>query len=458
MMPLLKFHSRTGRAILACFILAISGTLVWVGRRANIQRDVRQSVTLPRKFVGEPRLVSAVPLPATEGPLCEWAPASATLSETFQSAATTSSDTGSRTAVDSDRAPLRIIRDTYPTYSAVTLDLTTNEVFLQDENLFGVKVFNRLDNTPPGASFTEPKRVLGGILTKLEFNCGLYIDPNSGDLYSINNDTVDTMTVFPRNAQGNVKPMRELETPHRTYGIAVDERDQELYLSVQHPPAVAVYRKAAQGEEKPIRILQGERTQLRDAHGIALDTKNNLLFISNHGAGSVGPPDDSVIDIKRRIPGSGKFEPPSITVYPLKASGDTPPLRVISGPKTQLDWPAAMAIDSERGELYVTNDAEDSILVFRATDNGDVAPARILKGPKTGLKYPTGIFLDSKNGEMWVSNMGNHSATVYSIGATGNAAPLRTIRSAPEGKLAQAIGNPGAVAYDSKREEILVPN
>ena len=54
--------------------------------------------------------------------------------------------------------------------------------------------------------------------------------------------------------------------------------------------------------------------------------------------------------------------------------------------------------------------------------------------------------------------MGNHRATVYSLTANGNVAPLRTIRSAPEDKLAQAIGNPGAVAYDSKRDEILVPN
>ena len=37
-------------------------------------------------------------------------------------------------------------------------------------------------------------------------------------------------------------------------------------------------------------------------------------------------------------------------------------------------------------------------------------------------------------------------------------APKRVIRSAPEEKIAQAIGNPGAVGYDSKREEILVPN
>ena len=42
--------------------------------------------------------------------------------------------------------------------------------------------------------------------------------------------------------------------------------------------------------------------------------------------------------------------------------------------------------------------------------------------------------------------------------ADGDVAPLRTIRAAPLGKRALAIGNPGAVGYDSKRDEILVPN
>ena len=115
-------------------------------------------------------------------------------------------------------------------------------------------------------------------------------------------------------------------------------------------------------------------------------------------------------------------------------------------------------MDPERGELYVANDADDSALVFRTTDHGDAAPARVIRGPKTGVKNPTGIYLDDKHGELWVSNMGNHSTTVFPRAANGDVAPLRTIRSAPLGKKALAIGNPGAVAYDSKREEVLVPN
>lgn len=171
------------------------------------------------------------------------------------------------------------------------------------------------------------------------------------------------------------------------------------------------------------------------------------MFVSNHGA--ISDP---------AVPGSGKFEPPSITVYPWKAAGDTAPLRVIQGPKTRLDWPSTLFADEERGELYVANDADNSILVFRTTDSGDAAPTRVIKGPKTDLKAPTGLFVDLKNQELWVTNMGNHRATVYPLTADGDVAPKRTIRSAPEGQPAMVIGNPGSVAYDSKRDQILVPN
>ena len=257
--------------------------------------------------------------------------------------------------------------------------------------------------------------------------------------------------------------MRELHTPHRTWGIAVDEGAQEIFLTVEHPPEVVVYRKMAEGEEQPIRTLVGNSTQLEDAHGIAIDTINGWMFVSNHGSTAyyeTGDREGSGRGGRRRriANATGKFEPPSITVYPLKAEGDTPPLRIIEGPRTQLNWPAAMYLDEENGELYVANDADDSILIFRTTDNGNVAPTRVVKGSRTGIKNPTGIFLDFKNDEMWVSNMGNHSATVFPRTASGNVAPLRTIRSAPLGKLAMAIGNPGAVEYDSKREEILIPN
>ena len=450
---------RAGTASLICFFAAAAVWVLSAGGPKRPEWNAASQAAL-RGPMGLPQLVSVEALPE-QGQVCEWFPtrANGTILVSLQqeesaggAGALSSEDAGTRESVDADREPLRVIRDTYPTYSAIAVDTNSDEVYLQDENLFGLKVFDRLDDTSPTAAFTEPKRMVGGIQTKLEFNCGLYVDPSSGDVYSVNNDTVDTLVIFGRDAEGNIPPKRELSTPHGTYGIAVNEESEEMFLTVQHESAVVVFRKMAEGEEPPLRRLRGEQTRLADPHGIALDPSNDWMFVSNHGNTS------SLMTNDRRAPGSGRFEPPSITVHSLQASGDTAPLRIIQGPRTQLNWPAAMSIDPERGELYVANDAGDSILVFRTTDSGDAAPVRIIRGPQTGIKNPTGIFLDLKNDELWVSNMGNHSATVYPRGGNGNIPPLRTIRSAPLGKVAMAIGNPGAAAYDSKRDEILVPN
>jgi len=123
-----------------------------------------------------------------------------------------------------------------------------------------------------------------------------------------------------------------------------------------------------------------------------------------------------------------------------------------------MNWPAHMAFDETRQELFVANDADDSILVFKAGDQGDAAPARVIKGPKTGIKNPPGIALDSKLGELYVASMGVPAVTVYPVTANGDVAPTRTIRGGPKDAVGLMIGNPGAVGYDSKREQILVPN
>ena len=123
-----------------------------------------------------------------------------------------------------------------------------------------------------------------------------------------------------------------------------------------------------------------------------------------------------------------------------------------------MNWPAHIYLDQEREELYVANDMENSIIVFDSMAGGDVAPKRVLQGPNTMIKNPTGVFVDLKNDELWVANFGNHAATVYKRDASGDTAPLRVIRSGPLGEQALGIGNPHPVAYDTKREEILVPN
>ena len=235
-----------------------------------------------------PQLVSIEPLPEV-GPTCELEPAGIGRAAQFffphvsaapagagpaalqQGQGSTASggavpDDATRLAA-SQRTPVRVIRDPYPSFSSVAVDPIRDEVVLTDDNLFQILVYDRLANTPPTAALTEPKRVLGGLRTKIEFQAGLYVDPANGDIYAVNNDTVNTLVIFSEQKAGNVPPDREFYTPHGTYGIAVDEGAQELYLTSQHDSAIVVFRKTAQKEESPVRLLQGDRTGLATPHG-----------------------------------------------------------------------------------------------------------------------------------------------------------------------------------------------
>ncbi|MSO20061.1 MAG: hypothetical protein EXQ56_06275 [Acidobacteria bacterium] len=412
----------------------------------------------------QPRLISIEPLPemaaAGDGAMCQFEPVSArsTFAAAMALQAGAPTADAARVSKDIDRAPARTIKDPNPAFSAIAVEPESGMLVVTDENLFRVLEYNRTENTPPTARLSEPKRVIGGNLTKAEMMCGVYIDPKTLDTYIINNDTQDWLVVFSKNARGNVKPDRELAVPHGTFGISVDESREEMYLTVQHSNSVIVYPKYAKGEDKPLREIIGNNTGLEDPHGVAADTRRNLLFVSNHGSVIATEPPARMGGRPREIVGSGRFEQPSITIFNLDGDGNVKPLRIIEGAKTQLNWPMQIVVDVERGELFVANDMDHSVLVFGVDDTGDVAPRRIIRGPRTGLRNPVGITLDPKNQELLVASMGNHRALVFPLNATGDVAPKRMIRGGPADEKGLMIGNPGGVGYDTKRQQILVPN
>jgi DNA-binding beta-propeller fold protein YncE len=269
--------------------------------------------------------------------------------------------------------------------------------------------------------------------------------------------------------------------------MTVDEDRGEMFFTIQHDGAVQVYKKGAKGDEDAIRLIQGNKTRLADPHGIAFDPKTRLLYVANYGTerdetfgieqqmpnplNTIAPraannprrpnwPAGNLNNANRRevIFGSGKFGPPSITVFAADANGNVEPVRQIVGPKAQLNWPTGISVDPDRGEVYVSNAAGDSINVYSTTANGDVAPIRQIKGPKSMLRNPNGVSVDTVNGEVWVANFGNHTATAYTWNANGNAEPVRVIRSAPLNAPTTLISNPYMIAFDTRRQEVIVPN
>jgi DNA-binding beta-propeller fold protein YncE len=384
------------------------------------------------------------------------------------------------------RTPVQTIRDPYPGFAAIRVDPVHNEVVVMDEFKFNIYVYDRLAVTSPSAAQTTPKRFIGGGKTLSRYNSDGYVDTKTGDIYIVNNDSEPGMFVFPRTAVGNVEPARELLTPYGAFGLTVDEERGEMFVTIQHDGAIQVYPKGAKGEETAVRLIQGNRTRLADPHGIAFDPKTRLLYVANYGterdeaadtvqqmphplnaitpgrprrtnwpAGNGGPGNAGRREV---IFGTGKFGPPSVTVYAADGTGNVAPVRYIEGPKAQLNWPTGVSVDSARGEVYVSNAAGDSINVYSTTANGDVAPIRQIKGPKTLLRNPNGVSVDSVNGEVWVANFGNHTATAYKWDANGNVEPVRVIRGAPLGAPTTLISNPYMIAFDGRRDEVLVPN
>ncbi len=419
----------------------------------------------------EARLVAFEALPDYSGETCEWevaAPAPQAMSYAASGAVAAQLPDGNARMAAAAREPLRVIQDPYPAFSSIAVDPVRNEIVVTDENRFQIMVYDRLAVTPASAPATTPKRVISGLNTHTQYASDVYIDQPTGDIYVINNDTVHNTTVYGRNANGDSPPNREFIVMQGNFGTTVDESRQEMYITEQRESAITVWKKSSGMKDTALRLIQGDQTKLADPHGIGFDPKNRLLYVANYGTSHVvrkltgergiprilnwpGGPGGSEI-----VPGSGKFELPSITVYSADIVGNMPPVRIIQGPRTGLNRPTGVAFDAERQEVYVTDEVAQTISVFSANAQGDVAPLRVLKGPKTMMKIPSDVFLDHVNNEMWVASFGNHLALAYPLGASGDTAPVRIIRGSPLNTPGAMISNPFAVAYDTKREEILV--
>lgn len=136
--------------------------------------------------------------------------------------------------------------------------------------------------------------------------------------------------------------------------------------------AILVFRGGADGEEAPIRIIQGPNTQMtsRYVERLDVDPVRNEIFV---------PAEDRILVFRR------------------EANGDVSPIRVIRGPDTRLTDPTvgrvgAIAIDPVHELIVVGADlnvkpAEGSgaMLIFNLTDNGNVKPRAAIQGSKTGI-------------------------------------------------------------------------
>lgn len=358
-------------------------------------------------------------------------------------------------SLDADITPVRSIVDPFPSFSGIAVDPANNRVIMSDSNRKSLLIYDRLSHSQSG-EITEPEGRVLGPSTQIGFVAGVTIDPVAREMYTVSNDIEDVMVAFSYDAKGNARP-RVLAVPHGSWGVSLSRPRNEIAVSVEHENAVYIYRRGAAGYEPPLRVIHGPSTRMADPHGVHLDAMHNEILVTSHGNFNARRVANDQTADSGITPG-GRFVLPSIAVYPATADGDTAPVRAIQGKRTGLDWPMGIDVDPENDEIAVANNGAHSVLIFRRTDSGDAAPLREIRGPRTNIHAPMGVSIDAKNGEIWVANFADHSAVVFDRKASGNAAPKRIIRNAPEGTPSGGFGNPMAVSFDTKREEILVPN
>jgi DNA-binding beta-propeller fold protein YncE len=202
-----------------------------------------------------------------------------------------------------------------------------------------------------------------------------------------------SLLVFARLANGSAAPVRMLagqatRLSRTMHGIAYDAAHDEIIVPVYLAGAVLSFPGGAQGEEPPLRVIQGPKTRLLRPETVNLDATHDEIVV-------------------------GDTAEHAVLTFPRDAHGDVSPLRIIEGPKTKLHQIHGVAVDPVHNLIVVSNINPRGItglLIFNRTDTGDVAPRGIITGPHTGIVRVREVQVDPAQGLIFVAVKNNHDS------------------------------------------------
>ena len=253
----------------------------------------------------------------------------------------------------------------------------------------------------------------------------------TGDIYASATEgtTGASLLEFPVDSSNNAQPTRSIPFNTTTglsgiNGLAVDATGDIYSSGVGN--GVSVFSSTATGSiaptsSIPIGTQTADATTLEFPYATAVDPSGNL-YVANTTSPDVGAPAPTA----------------PIVVFAPGATGSVAPTRTLSGALTTLDLgtPQGIATDSA-GNLYVANvvSGVSSILVFEPTATGNTPPLRDITGSNTQLGCVGGIALDNE-GYLYVVSVPTCGSTAsptvlkFSTTGDGNIAPIATFTSA----------------------------
>ncbi len=253
------------------------------------------------------------------------------------------------------------------------------------------------------------------------------------------------IAVFARLAKGGEQPLRRIagqstKLTRTMHDIRYDAKNDEIFVTNNHADAVLAFRGTANGDEPPLRILQGSNTQLGSGGGdrLDIDPTHDEIFV---------PADDRVL------------------VFPRTANGNVAPIRVIRGPETMLSNAATLSVDPVNDLLVVGlnkqgKDPNGALLIFNRTDNGNVKPRSVIRGPKSGIVRITQMALNparkliiaTQPGEVNVMEPEGAFVGVWRMDDNGDIPPVMRLNTGAK----TTLKKPRGVVLDYKNKEVII--
>lgn len=286
--------------------------------------------------------------------------------------------------------------------AGVTIDPVAREMYA---------VSNDIEDVMVAFSYDARGNVAPRILAVPHGSWGLSLSPVRNEI-AVSVEHENAVYIYRRGAKGYDPPLRVVHGPstgmNDPHGVHLDGMHDEILVASHGNlnarrvandqtadagmslggrfalPSLNVYPATVDGDTKPLRTLQGERTRLAWPMGIDVDVVHDEIAVANNGANSV-------------------------LIFRRTDQGDAAPVREIRGPRTRINGPMGVAVDAKSGEIWVANFADHSAVVFDREASGDVAPKRIIRNapegtPTGGFGNPMAMSFDTKRGEILVPN------------------------------------------------------
>ena len=216
------------------------------------------------------------------------------------------------------------------------------------------------------------------------------------------------------------------------HGFAYDGMHDEIVVTSPLAQAVLTFKGDAQGEEPPLRVIQGPHTRIDGPPNLGNDRV------------SIDPAHDEIY-----VPAV----PASILVFDRKANGDVAPKRVLSGPNTGFQDPgirgmATVAVDPIHNVMVVNH--RNQLLIFDRTASGNTKPLRVISGPKSGVASISSFQIYAPKGWIVAGGQGGFIG-VWSINDNGDVPPRWKI---PVNDLTGYVAS--GIALDPAHKEVLL--